>query len=218
MPFHYRLPADGGMNAWCQGCRTTKQPTRCSNWVVSHFPAMLFYEMCKRYQWLWRASLTDFCQLFDSNVVGELLMQMNGSQMSRLDRRRREWLLLLIIIFQVRSRMKNSFMLQGNKTDENAQEPKAMERKKLLSVVVLLLSLFAAPADASHSSSHCVCPFTTTTHFLFCSCHVVVCACLGGCIVNNVYMVVWPFYTWTIVHMETNCKNTYGEKCAVVAY
>lgn len=48
MAFQKWLPADGGMNAWCQGRRTKKQPTLFSNWVVSHLPAasVLHYEMC----------------------------------------------------------------------------------------------------------------------------------------------------------------------------
>lgn len=77
-----------------------KNPTLSSNWVVSHLPAVsvLHYEMCTNgtngcgeRPWL------IFVNSFDSYVEGEVLMQMNGVQMSRPDRRGSEWLLLLLL-------------------------------------------------------------------------------------------------------------------------
>lgn len=167
MPFQKWLPAGRRMNAWCQGyCAKTPQKNSCQP-LTSRECAPL-WNVHKCYQWLWRASLADFCEVFDSCVVGEVLLQMNGAQMSRLDRRGSEWLLLLLF----------------SMCDHITRWKTTNGMEKLLLLCYCLSSLLVQLPCTLPTSG----PFITTSHFLFSSCHIYsyscVCvwdtACVGG--------------------------------------
>lgn len=163
----------------------------------------------KCYQWLLRASLTDFCELCDSYAAEEVWMQMNGAQMSRPGQTGK-W---MTVIFHVWLRMKEISHVAERKTAEcrpDFHEWNGKAFKWCCFVPVFLPGLCSCSALFKLLRLclvHLLLP--PTSCFAVVVLIVIVCVRMcGWCVVNNVYTMVRQ-----TAH-DSHCKKHRWWNCA----